>query len=55
MTTTNPKTLPLPPGKYGLPIVGETISFLRDSNFADKRTQKYGSLFKTHIFAFYLH
>ena len=50
MTTTNPKTLPLPPGNYGLPIIGETISFLRDSNFTDKRYKKYGSLFKTHIF-----
>ena len=50
MTTTNPK-LPLPPGKFGLPIIGETISFLQDSDFTDKRYEKYGSVFKTRIFA----
>ncbi len=50
MTTTNPKTLPLPPGKFGLPIIGETISFLQDSDFTDKRYEKYGSIFKTRIF-----
>jgi retinoid hydroxylase len=51
MTTANPKTLPLPPGKFGLPIIGETISFLQDSDFTDKRYEKYGSIFKTRIFA----
>lgn len=50
MTTTNPKTLPLPPGNFGLPVIGETISFLRDSDFTDKRYKKYGSIFKTRIF-----
>ncbi len=50
MTTTNPKTLPLPPGNFGLPLIGETISFIRDSDFTEKRYQKYGSIFKTHIF-----
>lgn len=42
-------TLPLPPGDLGLPVVGETLSFLRDSDFATKRFQKHGSIFKTHI------
>lgn len=42
-------TLPLPPGSFGLPLVGETISFLRDRNFVKKRQQKYGPIFKTHI------
>ncbi|MBE9215058.1 hypothetical protein IQ247_20725 [Plectonema cf. radiosum LEGE 06105] len=51
MTTTNPKILPLPPGKFGLPIIGETISFLKDSDFTDKRYEKYGSIFKTRLFA----
>jgi retinoid hydroxylase len=41
--------LPLPPGNLGLPIIGETISFFRDRNFAKKRQQKYGSIFKTNI------
>jgi cytochrome P450 len=43
-------SLPLPPGSFGLPLIGETISFLRDRNFADKRQKKYGSVFKTNIF-----
>ncbi len=50
MTTTNPKALPLPPGNFGLPLIGETISFFRDADFTDKRYKKYGSIFKTSIF-----
>ncbi|BAY24957.1 cytochrome P450 [Calothrix sp. NIES-2100] len=42
--------LPLPPGNFGLPLIGETISFLRDPDFTDKRYQRYGSIFKTHLF-----
>ncbi|MCC5646985.1 cytochrome P450 [Nostoc sp. CHAB 5824] len=42
--------LPLPPGSLGLPLIGETISFLRDPNFATKRQQKYGNIFKTNLF-----
>lgn len=42
--------LPLPPGKLGLPILGETISFLTDPNFTEKRQKKYGNVFKTNIF-----
>jgi retinoid hydroxylase len=41
--------LPLPPGRLGLPWIGETLSFLRDPNFALKRQQQYGSLFKSRI------
>ncbi|HEY9673109.1 MAG TPA: cytochrome P450 [Waterburya sp.] len=44
------RSLPLPPGSFGLPLIGETISFLRDSNFAKKRHKQYGAIFKTHIF-----
>lgn len=40
---------PLPPGNLGLPLIGETLSFLTDPYFADKRVQKYGPVFKTHI------
>ncbi|OZH51766.1 hypothetical protein AFK68_28810 [Hydrocoleum sp. CS-953] len=49
MTSTNTK-LPLPPGNFGLPLVGETISFLNDDNFAEKREKKYGKIYKSHIF-----
>lgn len=51
MTTTHAeRSLPLPPGNFGLPLVGETISFLRDPDFAKKRQQRYGQIFKTHLF-----
>ena len=50
-TTTSAKTsLPLPPGSFGLPAIGETIAFLRDRDFIEKRQKKYGQIFKTHIF-----
>ncbi len=41
--------LPLPPGTSGLPWIGETISFIADPDFANKRRQKYGAIFRTHI------
>ncbi|MFM7794112.1 MAG: cytochrome P450, partial [Microcystis panniformis] len=44
------KDLPLPPGSFGLPLLGETIAFLTDRDFASKRHNKYGQLFRTHIF-----
>ena len=40
---------PLPPGSFGLPWLGETLSFLRQPNFIDQRSQRYGSIFKTNI------
>lgn len=40
---------PLPPGSLGLPFIGETIQFLLDSDFANKREKQYGSIYKTHI------
>jgi retinoid hydroxylase len=40
---------PLPPGEFGLPILGETLSFFRDAQFAQKRHQKYGAIFKTRL------
>jgi len=49
-TTRTERSLPLPPGSFGLPVVGETISFLRDSDFNEKRHKRYGPVFKTHIF-----
>ncbi|BAY61816.1 cytochrome P450 [Calothrix brevissima NIES-22] len=41
--------LPLPPGHFGFPFIGETISFLQDPDFVRKRKQKYGNIFKTHL------
>jgi retinoid hydroxylase len=49
-TQTALDSLPLPPGISGLPILGETLTFFQDSDFAQKRFQRYGPVFKTHIF-----
>jgi retinoid hydroxylase len=48
MTPTD-STLPLPPGEFGLPFVGETLAFFGDSDFATKRFQQHGSIFKTRL------
>ncbi|WP_414588679.1 cytochrome P450 [Scytonema sp. PCC 10023] len=51
MTTTYPlRSLPLPPGSFGLPIIGETINFFREKDFVQRRQQRYGQIFKTHLF-----
>lgn len=50
VATDKKSSLPLPQGNFGLPFVGETISFLRDPDFAIKRHKQYGAVFKTHIF-----
>jgi cytochrome P450 len=50
MTATSASTLPLPPGRSGLPLIGETISFLKDPDFASKRHRQYGDVFRTHLF-----
>ncbi|MBW4540286.1 MAG: cytochrome P450 [Myxacorys chilensis ATA2-1-KO14] len=39
----------LPPGSTGLPFIGETLQFLTDRNFVQKRYQRHGSVFKSHI------
>ena len=44
------QSLPLPPGSFGLPVIGETISFLCNSDFNEKRHKRYSSVFRTHIF-----
>lgn len=38
-----------PPGRLGLPLLGETLAFLRDPDFAKKRHQQYGPIFKTRL------
>lgn len=50
MTTQTKTTQSVPPGNFGLPFIGETISFLRDQDFVNKRNEKYGSVFKTRLF-----
>lgn len=41
---------PLPPGNFGLPILGEIFSFIVDNeNFAKSRHERYGSVFKTKL------
>ena len=52
MTTNQTKItdLPLPPGEFGLPIIGETISFFTDPQFNQKRRAKYGKIYKTKLF-----
>jgi len=45
----------LPPGKWGLPYVGEMIEFMftqkyNHGQFVEKRKAMYGPLFRTHIF-----
>jgi cytochrome P450 len=41
--------LPLPPGNFGLPVIGETLNFFRDPNYAVKKHQQYGPVFKTRL------
>ncbi len=39
----------LPPGRLGLPWLGETLSFLTQTDFIDQRRRRYGPIFKTQI------
>ncbi len=41
----------LPPGRMGLPGIGESIQYLRDpEGFIAERQEQYGNVFKTHLF-----
>lgn len=41
---------PLPPGRFGPPIIGETIDFARDPlKFVQERQKLYGDVFRSHI------
>jgi cytochrome P450 len=43
--------LPLPPGSAGLPLLGETLAFLRaPRKFVQERQARYGPIFRTHLF-----
>ena len=46
----NINSLPQPPGESGLPLIGETIAFLTDPDFNQKRVAKYGKVYQTNIF-----
>ena len=39
----------LPPGSLGLPFLGESINFLAQNDFFQKRQNRYGNIFKTHL------
>ena len=42
--------LPLPPGTSGLPLLGETLAFLRSSRtFAEERRRRHGPVFRSHL------
>ncbi|WP_242057858.1 MULTISPECIES: hypothetical protein [Nostoc] len=39
----------IPPGSFGLPVLGETLSFFFDRDFSKKRYYQYGPIFKTYL------
>ncbi|HEY0138943.1 MAG TPA: cytochrome P450 [Nannocystis sp.] len=42
--------LPLPPGTHGLPLIGETLEFLRSPHrFADSRIARFGKVYQSHL------
>ncbi|MEM9215963.1 MAG: cytochrome P450 [Cyanobacteria bacterium P01_F01_bin.150] len=43
------QTLPLPPGTFGLPLLGDTIGFFTDPNFGKNKHKKYGPIFKSSL------
>ena len=49
MTTPHAHSFPLPLGRSGFPLVGGTLSFLNDPDFADKCYEQYGNVFRTHL------
>lgn len=42
---------PLPPGSFGLPLLGETLPFIKDTaKFLEQRFAEHGPIFKTSLF-----
>ncbi|MGK7885852.1 MAG: cytochrome P450 [Crocosphaera sp.] len=39
----------IPPGTFGLPLIGENISFFTNPNFPEQKHKKYGDIFKTNV------
>ena len=51
MAKSKPKQKPLPPGRFGLPWIGETFSIIRSNHgFYNDRIEKYGPIFRTRLF-----
>lgn len=45
-----PSTKPLPPGTFGLPVIGETLKFASQSDYLQERFDEYGtSIIRSHI------
>lgn len=45
-----PSNPPLPPGRFGLPLIGESLAFAKDpAQFLLERFQRYGPVFKTSV------
>src|SRR5438552_219191 len=50
MTATSTKK-PLPPGRRGLPLLGETLTFAKDPfQFVEDKITKHGRVFRSRIF-----
>ena len=50
MTATTHPSLPLPPGARGLPLIGETVEWVRNPlRFAQERAERYGPVWRTHL------
>ncbi len=50
MAVSTAHILPLPPGPRNLPIIGETIQWVRDPlGFAQERYERYGAVWRTHL------
>src|ERR1051325_8806235 len=42
--------LPLPPGRSGLPLLGETLAFAKNPfGFIEERLARHGRIFRTHV------
>ncbi len=51
--TNRTSTLPLPPGSYGLPFIGETIAWRRNPlEFLRRRYERYGRIFRTSTYGY---
>lgn len=46
-----PDLAPLPPGRFGLPVLGETLALLRSPvRFHEERSRRYGEVYRSHVF-----
>lgn len=40
---------PLPPGEFGLPVIGQTLKYFFDPDFVRKQYARYGSIFNSRV------